>query len=89
MDPVVSVGSLGSYVTGLSRALQRKGNLVEVILPKYKSLNLTEVQGLQDTQAEFYSYFNGQLHVNKIWTGQRTLWHRSDFYSARAIFIIL
>lgn len=69
MDPVVSVGSLGSYVTGLSRALQRKGNLVEVILPKYKSLNLTEVQGLQDTQAEFYSYFNGQLHVNKIWTG--------------------
>ena len=35
MDPVVAVGSLGSYVTGLSRALQRRGNLVEVILPKY------------------------------------------------------
>lgn len=34
MAPVVSVGSLASYVTGLSRALQRKGNLVEVILPK-------------------------------------------------------
>ncbi|RWR77895.1 putative starch synthase 4, chloroplastic/amyloplastic isoform X1 [Cinnamomum micranthum f. kanehirae] len=35
MAPVVSVGSLASYVTGLSRALQRKGNLVEVILPKF------------------------------------------------------
>ncbi|XP_048500592.1 probable starch synthase 4, chloroplastic/amyloplastic isoform X6 [Beta vulgaris subsp. vulgaris] len=69
MEPVVSVGSLGSYVTGISRALQRKGNLVEVILPKYKSLDLTMVQGLQEIQSEFYSYFNGQLHGNKIWTG--------------------
>ncbi|CAL5366571.1 unnamed protein product [Camellia sinensis] len=29
MAPVISVGSLASYVTGLSRALQRKGHLVE------------------------------------------------------------
>lgn len=69
MDPVASVGSLASYVTGISRALQRKGNLVEVILPKYKSLDLTEVQGIREIQAEFYSYFNGQLHGNKVWTG--------------------
>ncbi|KAA8531495.1 hypothetical protein F0562_006152 [Nyssa sinensis] len=69
MAPVVSVGSLASYVTGLSRALQRKGNLVEVILPKYASLNLDHVQGLQDIGVEFYSYFNGQLHANRIWTG--------------------
>ena len=34
MSPLVSVGSLPSYVTGLSCALQRKGHLVEVILPK-------------------------------------------------------
>ncbi|XP_021743429.1 probable starch synthase 4, chloroplastic/amyloplastic [Chenopodium quinoa] len=69
MEPMISVGSLGPYVTGISRALQRKGNLVEVILPKYKSLDLTEVQGLQEIQTEFYSYFNGQLHGNKVWTG--------------------
>ncbi|KAK9231423.1 hypothetical protein WN943_021657 [Citrus x changshan-huyou] len=29
MDPLVSIGSLASYVTGLSGALQRKGHLVE------------------------------------------------------------
>ncbi|PIN16460.1 hypothetical protein CDL12_10883 [Handroanthus impetiginosus] len=69
MSPLVSVGSLGSYITGLSCALQRKGNLVEVILPKYACLNLDEVQGLREVEAEFYSYFNGQLHGNKIWTG--------------------
>ncbi|KAL4179991.1 hypothetical protein AMTRI_Chr13g122950 [Amborella trichopoda] len=33
LEPVASVGSLATYVTGLSRALQRKGNTVEVILP--------------------------------------------------------
>lgn len=38
MEPIASVGSLATYVTGLSCALQRKGYLVEVILPKYASL---------------------------------------------------
>ncbi|CAA3016556.1 Hypothetical predicted protein [Olea europaea subsp. europaea] len=69
MEPVVSVGILASYVTGISLALQRKGNLVEVILPKYAELNLDEVQGFREVEAQLYSYFNGQLHENKVWTG--------------------
>ncbi|XP_031263716.1 probable starch synthase 4, chloroplastic/amyloplastic isoform X2 [Pistacia vera] len=69
MEPLVSVGSLASYVTGLCCALQRKGHLVEVILPKYASMDLDEVHGLREIEAEAYSYFNGQLHGNKIWTG--------------------
>lgn len=69
MAPVISVGSLASYVTGLSQALLRKGNLVEVILPKYASLNLDEIKGLREIEADLYSYFNGQLHRNRIWTG--------------------
>ncbi|XP_024461576.2 probable starch synthase 4, chloroplastic/amyloplastic isoform X3 [Populus trichocarpa] len=69
MEPLVSVGSLSSYVTGLSKALQKKGHIVEVILPKYACLDLTEMQGLREIEAELYSYFNGQLHGNRIWTG--------------------
>ncbi|KAK4393532.1 putative starch synthase 4, chloroplastic/amyloplastic [Sesamum angolense] len=69
MSPVVSEGPLASYITDLSSALQRKGNVVEVILPKYSCLNLDEVQGLREVETEFYSYFNGQLHGNRIWTG--------------------
>lgn len=69
MEPVVSIGSLATYVTGLSRALQRKGNLVEVILPKYSSLDLDEVQGLRKVEAEVHSYFNNHWHGNRIWTG--------------------
>ncbi|KAL5556653.1 hypothetical protein UlMin_038889 [Ulmus minor] len=69
MEPLVSIGSLASYITGLSRALQRKGHLAEVILPKYASMDLDEVEGLHLIAAESYSYFSGQLHANKIWTG--------------------
>ncbi|XWS41702.1 hypothetical protein CRYUN_Cryun17cG0105400 [Craigia yunnanensis] len=69
MEPLVSIGPLAPYITGLSRALQRKGHLVEVILPKYASLDLDEVQGLREIEAESYSYFNGRLHGNRIWTG--------------------
>ncbi|XP_011657923.1 probable starch synthase 4, chloroplastic/amyloplastic isoform X3 [Cucumis sativus] len=69
MAPIASFGAVASFVTGLSQALQRKGHLVEVILPKYGSMNLNEVQGLREIEVEYYSYFNGQLHGNKIWTG--------------------
>ncbi|KAI9125189.1 hypothetical protein K1719_003805 [Acacia pycnantha] len=69
MAPLVSKGSIASYVTGISCALQRKGHLVEVILPKHACLNLDEVQGLHEVKAEAYSFFNGQLHGNRVWTG--------------------
>ncbi|KAF3949861.1 hypothetical protein CMV_024317 [Castanea mollissima] len=32
-------------------------------------MDLEEVQGLQQIKARFYSYFNGQQHGNRIWTG--------------------
>ncbi|XP_042508713.1 probable starch synthase 4, chloroplastic/amyloplastic isoform X1 [Macadamia integrifolia] len=69
MAPVAAVGPLASYVTGLSCALQRKGNLAEVIMPKYASLDLKQVKGLRKIEAEFYSFFNGHWHANRIWTG--------------------
>lgn len=39
------------------------------IVNRYACLDLGEVQGLQEIKAESYSYFNGQLHGNRIWTG--------------------
>ncbi|XP_072993068.1 uncharacterized protein [Typha latifolia] len=69
MEPIASCGTLASYVTGLSCALQRKGNLVEVILPKYASINLDTVQGLRKLETEFDSYFAGQWHKNRVWIG--------------------
>lgn len=39
------------------------------VLNRYSILNLDEVKGLRKVETEFYSYFNGQLHANVIWTG--------------------
>ncbi|CAK7339678.1 unnamed protein product [Dovyalis caffra] len=36
---------------------------------KYACLDLTEMHGLREIEVESYSYFNGQLHGNRIWTG--------------------
>ncbi|KAD3640847.1 hypothetical protein E3N88_30070 [Mikania micrantha] len=69
MEPVASVGSLASYVTSLSHVLQRHGNLVEVILPMYATLNLESIKSLREIKTELFSYFDGQLHRNRIWTG--------------------
>ncbi|KAI3833447.1 hypothetical protein MKW92_028116 [Papaver armeniacum] len=66
LAPVASVGSLASYVTGISSELQENGNLVEVILPKYASLNLDGVQGLRNTKAESYSYFDGITFIEPV-----------------------
>ena len=36
---------------------------------RYACLDLDQVQGLREVKGEAYSYFNGQLHGNKIWNG--------------------
>uniref|UniRef100_A0A0E0NMI4 starch synthase n=1 Tax=Oryza rufipogon TaxID=4529 RepID=A0A0E0NMI4_ORYRU len=69
MDPITSRGSLATYVTGLSSALQRKGNLVEVILPKYAGINEDVIHFLRKAEADYESYYGGCWHKNRIWTG--------------------
>uniref|UniRef100_I1P5C9 starch synthase n=1 Tax=Oryza glaberrima TaxID=4538 RepID=I1P5C9_ORYGL len=69
MDPITSRGSLATYVTGLSSALQRKGNLVEVILPKYAGINEDVIHCLRKAEADYESYYGGCWHKNRIWTG--------------------
>ncbi|PAN08830.1 hypothetical protein PAHAL_1G439200 [Panicum hallii] len=69
LDPIASCGSLSTYVAGVSSAVQGKGNLVEVILPKYTSINTDGIHGLRKAEAEYESYFGGIWHKNRIWTG--------------------
>ncbi|KAJ1281531.1 hypothetical protein BS78_04G313100 [Paspalum vaginatum] len=69
MDPIASCGSLSTYVASLSCEIQRNGNLVEVILPKYTSINMDGIHGLRKAEAEYESYFGGLWHKNRIWTG--------------------
>jgi len=69
LEPIASCGSLSTYVAGVSCAVQGKGNLVEVIMPKYTSINTDGIHGLRKAEAEYESYFGGIWHKNRIWTG--------------------
>lgn len=43
----LKVGGLGDVLTGLSRSLQRKGHLVEAILPKYDCMDYSRISNLK------------------------------------------
>ncbi|KAL6659428.1 hypothetical protein ACP70R_003468 [Stipagrostis hirtigluma subsp. patula] len=65
MAPVAKVGGLGDVVTSLSRAVQDLGHNVEVILPKYDCLNLSNVKNLHVHQS--FSWGGTEI---KVWFGQ-------------------
>ncbi|KAL3616932.1 putative starch synthase 4, chloroplastic/amyloplastic [Castilleja foliolosa] len=69
MAPVAKVGGLGDVVTGLGKALQKKGHLVEIVLPKYDCMNYDLIDGLKALDVPVESYFDGRLYKNKIWVG--------------------
>lgn len=43
----LKVGGLGDVLTGLSKALQKKGHLVEIILPKYDCMQYERIRDLR------------------------------------------
>ncbi|XP_010439884.1 PREDICTED: probable starch synthase 4, chloroplastic/amyloplastic [Camelina sativa] len=69
MAPVAKVGGLGDVVAGLGKALQRRGHLVEIILPKYDCMKYDRVRDLRALDTVVESYFDGKLYKNKIWIG--------------------
>ncbi|XP_058095226.1 probable starch synthase 4, chloroplastic/amyloplastic [Magnolia sinica] len=69
MAPVAKVGGLGDVVAGLGKALQKRGHLVEIVLPKYDCMQYDRIGNLKALDVVLESYFDGQLFQNKIWVG--------------------
>ncbi|KAH7447872.1 hypothetical protein KP509_01G125000 [Ceratopteris richardii] len=69
MAPVAKVGGLGDVVTGLGRAFQKEGHLVEIVLPKYDCMDYSRINNLEAVSVGLDSYFDGCTFKNKIWTG--------------------
>lgn len=44
---MLQVGGLGDVVTGLSKSLQKKGHLVEIVLPKYDCVQYDLIRDLR------------------------------------------
>ncbi|CAI5536871.1 unnamed protein product [Closterium sp. Naga37s-1] len=63
------VGGLADVITGLSKALQRRGHLVEIILPKYDCMDYSRINDLKPLDLKFSSFFDNEMHACKIWRG--------------------
>lgn len=62
----MKVGGLGDVLTGLCRSLQKKGHLVEAILPKYDCMDYSRIINLRVhhlTSGIFGSYLKGEKFV--------------------------
>lgn len=65
MAPIAKVGGLGDVVTSLSRAVQELNHNVDVVLPKYDCLNLSNVKDFQFNRS--YSWGGTEI---KVWFGK-------------------
>ncbi|KAK7363745.1 hypothetical protein VNO77_05899 [Canavalia gladiata] len=65
MAPIAKVGGLGDVVTSLSRAVQDLNHNVDIVLPKYDCLNLSNAKDFQFLK----NYFWGGTEI-KVWHGK-------------------
>ncbi|THU65148.1 hypothetical protein C4D60_Mb05t00610 [Musa balbisiana] len=65
MAPIAKVGGLGDVVTSLSRAVQDLGHTVDVVLPKYDCMNLSNVKDLHHRN----SFAWGETEIS-VWFGK-------------------
>ncbi|KAI8000822.1 hypothetical protein LOK49_LG09G01551 [Camellia lanceoleosa] len=65
MAPIAKVGGLGDVVTSLSRAIQDLNHTVDIILPKYDCLNLSNVKDFEFRKS--YSWGGTEI---KVWFGK-------------------
>ena len=69
LAPIAKIGGLGDVVYSLSLELIKKGHRVEVILPKYDTIDYRWVKNLQIEQKELKSFDGALEYDNTIWSG--------------------
>jgi starch synthase len=67
--PAVKSGGLGDVVSGLSRELEMRGNAVEIILPKYASLQYSDIWGLAPSYRDLQVPWYGDVVRCTVWFG--------------------
>ncbi len=67
--PVSKVGGLADVVYGISRELEMRGNVLEIILPKYDCMRYDHIWGLHiEYQDLWVPWGNGAIHCS-VWSG--------------------
>ena len=57
--PAAKAGGLGDAVSGLIRELELRGNAVEIILPKYATLQYSEIWDLKPSYDDLWVPWSG------------------------------
>lgn len=70
LAPIAKVGGLGDVITGLAKALKKKGAQVEVILPFYDHIPRDQLQGLKIEMQRLISYKENTPYGNTIWSAE-------------------
>ncbi|XP_022637302.1 probable starch synthase 4, chloroplastic/amyloplastic [Vigna radiata var. radiata] len=72
-------------VSGLGKALQKKGHLVEIVLLKYDCMQYDHVCNLRALTVPIESYFDHQLYKNKIWVGSISSIHSIRYFRLNSL----
>ena len=67
--PVAKVGGLADVVYGLSRDQQRRGAILDVILPKYDCLRYKTIERLTEIITDLNVPWNGGSIRCSVWSG--------------------
>ena len=70
--PAAKAGGLGDAVSGLSHELELRGHAVEIILPKYASLQYSDIWGLQPSYHDLWVPWYGGAVRCTVWFGFAT-----------------
>ncbi len=69
LAPIAKVGGLGDVLLGLSRELAWEGHDIDIMLPKYDSMDIGKVRDLHIDEPDISVEFDGNVHTNTIWLG--------------------
>lgn len=70
LAPIAKVGGLADVISGLSKALAKKGHRVTIILPKYDCLDYHLIEDLQVLQKNLPIQENGITIQNTLWSAK-------------------
>lgn len=69
LAPIAKVGGLGDVVYGLSNELIKQGHKVEVVLPKYDTIEYDRIKNLRVHHRDLWSYDGSAKFNNTVWSG--------------------
>jgi starch synthase len=70
LAPIAKVGGLADVIYGLAKATAKQGHTVEIILPKYDSIDYSLLKNLKPEFRELWSYEGPYRYHNTIWSAE-------------------